>query len=172
MRIAHYVKYNTQNSRVLVRGLLPRPLCLGLVVKASASRAADLGLIPAFTLNRFPGQVIPVTKKNWSFSSYPVRHLSLQGQHWDWPTWCQYMVIGWDSKFDLQLLSQCGSSYKCLSRSVPEIHWHVAGTLCNQLTATSPISQTFLLQPKVLVVRGVFVGVCVRFYCDSWAWKM
>ena len=30
---------------------------------------------------------------------------------------------------DLQLLSQCGSTYNCLSRSVPEIHSHVAGTL-------------------------------------------
>ena len=36
--------------------------------------------------------------------------------------------------FDLQLLSQCGSTYNCLSRSVPEIHLHVAGTLSNQPT--------------------------------------
>ena len=28
----------------------------------------------------------------------------------------------------------CGSTYNCLSRSVPEIHWHVAGTLSNQQT--------------------------------------
>ena len=27
----------------------------------------------------------------------------------------------------LRLLSQCGSTYTCLSRSIPEIHWHVAG---------------------------------------------
>ena len=27
-----------------------------------------------------------------------------------------------------KLLSQCGSMYNCLNISVPEIHWHVAGT--------------------------------------------
>ena len=30
---------------------------------------------------------------------------------------------------DLQLLSQCGSMSNCLSRSITEIHWYVAGTL-------------------------------------------
>ena len=35
---------------------------------------------------------------------------------------------------DLQVLSQCGSTSNCLSRSVPEIHWHVAGSLSNQPT--------------------------------------
>ena len=40
----------------------------------------------------------------------------------------------WVRKFDLQLLSQCGSRYSCLSRSVTEIHQHVAGTLINQPT--------------------------------------
>ena len=34
---------------------------LGLVVKASASRAADLGSIPAFGADLFPGRVTPVT---------------------------------------------------------------------------------------------------------------
>ena len=34
---------------------------VGLVVKASASRAADLGSIPAFAVYLFPGQVTPVT---------------------------------------------------------------------------------------------------------------
>ena len=34
---------------------------LGLVVKASASRAADLGLISTFATDLFPGGVIPVT---------------------------------------------------------------------------------------------------------------
>ena len=40
--------------------------------------------------------------------------------------------------FDLQLLSQCGSTQNCLSRSVPEIHSHVAGALSNQQTTTTP----------------------------------
>ena len=33
------------------------------MVKASASREADLGSIPAFTVGIFPGRVIPVTSK-------------------------------------------------------------------------------------------------------------
>ena len=37
-------------------------------------------------------------------------------------------------EFDLQLLSQCGSTYSRLSRSVPEIHKLVVGTLSNQQT--------------------------------------
>ena len=38
-----------------------------------------------------------------------------------------------DRKFGSQLVSQCGSTCSCLSRSGPEIHCHVAGTLSNQL---------------------------------------
>ena len=38
----------------------------------------------------------------------------------------------------MQLLSQCGSMLKCLSRSVPEIHLRAAGTLSNQQTTTPP----------------------------------
>ena len=34
--------------------------------------------------------------------------------------------------FDQQLLSQCDSMYSCLSRTVPEIDLHVAGTLSNK----------------------------------------
>ena len=44
---------------------------------------------------------------------------------------------------DLQLLSQCGSTYSCLSRPVPEIHQHVAGTLSKQPTNNS--CQCFML---------------------------
>ena len=40
---------------------------------------------------------------------------------------CQYTVTGLDSKFDLQLLSQCDSMYNYLKRSVPGIHYHVVG---------------------------------------------
>ena len=35
---------------------------------------------------------------------------------------------------------QCGSTYTCLSRSVPDIHQHVAGTLSNQQTTSRPVS--------------------------------
>ena len=50
-----------------------------------------------------------------------------------WPG-CQYTVTKSGRKLDLQLLSQCGRMLTCLSRSVPEIHQHVAGTLSNQQT--------------------------------------
>ena len=41
---------------------------------------------------------------------------------------------------DRQLPSQCGSTKYCLSRSVPEIHWHVAGTLSYQQPTNQPVT--------------------------------
>ena len=38
----------------------------------------------------------------------------------------------WEIEFDLQLLSQGGSTHNCPSRSIPEIHCHAAGTLSYQ----------------------------------------
>ena len=35
---------------------------------------------------------------------------------------CQYTETGCDRMFDLQSLSQCGSMYNCLGRSIPEVH--------------------------------------------------
>ena len=69
--------------------------------------------------------------QNWYSSRCPARHMALEGQLWDWLARCQYTVTGWDTKLDLQLLYQCGSTYNCLCRSVPEIHSHVAGMLSN-----------------------------------------
>ena len=43
---------------------------------------------------------------------------NLTGQQIYWLDWCQYLVNGCDEKFDLQLLSQCGSVCNCVSRSV------------------------------------------------------
>ena len=43
-------------------------------------------------------------------------------------------MAGGDRKFNLQLLSQCGCTYSCLSSLVPEIHYHVAGMLSKQAT--------------------------------------
>ena len=40
----------------------------------------------------------------------PARRLALKGQHWDWSARCEYTVTGWGRTFDLQLLSQCGST--------------------------------------------------------------
>ena len=55
-------------------------------------------------------------------SGYPARRLALQGQCGDWLAQYQYTVTGWSRKFDLQLLSQCGSTLTCLSRSAHELH--------------------------------------------------
>ena len=48
--------------------------------------------------------------KNWHSSGYPAWRLALYGQRWDWSAQCQCTVTGWGRKFDLQLLSQCGST--------------------------------------------------------------
>ena len=134
---------------------------VGLVVKASDSRAVDLGSIPAFSVDTFPDRVIPVTEQ-LVFQWLPCKHLAKLGQRWNgWP--CDSMLTGWDErsshtcdwkigvpvttlqtlgeigsalewlalwqyadwvrwKFDLQLPSQCGSSYNDISRSVLEIY--------------------------------------------------
>ena len=91
---------------------------LGLVVKAFASRS---GTILASSAGNFPGR-------------YPAMSLAISCQCLEWLARCQYTVTWRDRKFDLQLLSQCGSTYTCLSRPVPEIHLHVAWTLSNQST--------------------------------------
>ena len=83
----------------------------------------------------FRGRVIPVTEKlplQWLPCQAPGviwSSLGLVGPmsvYSDWVRW----------KVDMQLLSQCGSTYNCLSRTVPEIYLHVAGTLSSQLTTT------------------------------------
>ena len=89
---------------------------LGLVVKPSILRAADLGF------NSCLHQDFSGWFKNWHSSGYPARRLALEGQSWDWLAWCQFAVTGWDRMFDMQLLSKCGSTWNCPSRSVPEIH--------------------------------------------------
>ena len=48
----------------------------------------------------------------WFITGTPVA--TLPGAWWNWLAWCQYTVTGWDRKFGLQLLSQCGSMYNCL----------------------------------------------------------
>ena len=81
--------------------------------------------------------------QNWHSSGCPARRLALQGQRWDWSARCKYTVTGWDGKFDLQLLSQRGSTSNCLSRSVPEIHSHVAGMLSNPTNQQQGCHWTF-----------------------------
>ena len=94
---------------------------VGLVDKASASRAEDPGFESRLRWDS-SGVESYQWLKNWHSSGYPARRLALQGQRWDWLAWCQYTVTGWGRKFDVQLLSQCGSTHNCLSRSVPEIY--------------------------------------------------
>ena len=79
---------------------------------------------------------------------------------------CQYTLTGWDSKFDLPRLSQCGSTYNCLSRSVPEIHWRVAGTLRDQKTTTT--TTTTRLNCRIFSLRGPnFFTVAIQMYRHS-----
>ena len=91
---------------------------VGLVVKTSASRAEN------------PGFDSRLHERDFSWSSHsgdfkigtpvatPARRLALQGQRWNWLAGCQYTVTGGGRKFDQQLLSQCGNTCNCLSRSV------------------------------------------------------
>ena len=104
-------------------------------------RMTDLGLSPACATDLFwvksfswvilfLGQVLFWVKSFFWVKFYHWLHIgtpvaTLPGA-WcyrarDWLVWCQYTVTGWDRKFDLHLLSQCGSTH-CLSRRVLEIH--------------------------------------------------
>ena len=93
--------------------------------------------------------------KNGYSSVYPARRLVLEGRLWGWLSRCQCTVTGWDRKFDLQLLPQCGSTHNCPSRSVPEIHKHVAGWLvgwllnvpatCECISGTDLLGQLYVL---------------------------
>ena len=68
---------------------------------------------------------------------------------------------------DLQLLSECGSTSNCLSRSVPEIHWPVAGTLIkqpgNQVPLVFPISVS--VPVSLSGNPRAFVGNFFFFFC-------
>ena len=91
---------------------------LALVVKASASRAADLGFDSCLH------QDLSCVSHTGDFEiGTPVGTLP--------DTWPYRVSAGWDRKFDPRL-SQSGSTRSCLSRSIPEVHQHVAGTLHNQ----------------------------------------
>ena len=97
---------------------------IGLVVKAPTSRAKDPGFDSHLRHVDFSrSSDTNDLKIRTPVATLPgLRCLVLQGQRWDWLAQCQYSVTGWGRKFDLQLLSPCGSMYNCLSRSVPEIH--------------------------------------------------
>ena len=48
--------------------------------------------------------IIPVTLK---LELWWLPLQAWRGPCWDWLVWCQCTVTGWDTKFDLQLVSQC-----------------------------------------------------------------
>ena len=83
---------------------------VGLVVKASASRAVDLGSIPAFPLGDFSGSNDACNLN----SGTPVA--ALPGV---WLAPCLCTVNGWDSKFDLQCLFQCASTLRLSEHICP-----------------------------------------------------
>ena len=84
---------------------LPRP-----GGKVSASKAADPDSIPTFPLGHLPRRVIPLTNVGLT-GGYPARPSDVIGSALGLVDPCRYTVTGLDSKFDLQLLSQCGSTY-------------------------------------------------------------
>ena len=77
---------------------------------------------------------------------------------------CQYAVVGSDNDFDVQLVSQCGSDYACLSVSVPEIH--------HERSATAPIFSCFhicmvpsLYVPNVYIFKKENVSPYLHSFC-------
>ena len=54
--------------------------------------------------------------KHWCSAGCPARSLPLQTQCYNCVALCHFTVIGWDSKFGSQLLSQCG---RCVHRFIP-----------------------------------------------------
>ena len=66
----------------------------------------------------FRGRVIfgVESKFDTPVATLPCRYRVSAGTGWPG------VVTGKGRKFDLQLVSQCGSTSNCLSRSVPEIH--------------------------------------------------
>ena len=110
--------------QLLLLSLLLHYHLTGLVVKASASRVAD----PKFDSC--------LRRGDCSGSSH-TSDLKIGTPEATLPGARRYKVsseTGWPGvsigrKYDLQLLSECGSTCNCLSRSAPDIYYHVAGTL-------------------------------------------
>ena len=125
---------------------------VGLVVKASASTAADPGVD-----SRLRREFVGPSHTSDSNIGTPLATLpgASEDQRWEYLVRCQHTVTGWDKKFDLQLLSQCGSTCSCLSRSVLEIHSHVAGTLSKQATSKQTATlKEYLMKGSQTGARG------------------
>ena len=86
-----------------------------MVTRPSRERET-LGSNPSYMVESCQG------RKHWYPCSYPLRSLAVGGQCWDWLVRCQYTVTGWDRKFELQLVSHSGHTYKCLI-AVPSLRY-------------------------------------------------
>ena len=109
---------------------------VGLVVKASASRAEDLGIESRLRRDFLRGQVIPVTSKlalQWLPCQAPGVIGSVLELASPLSVYCDWV------RLKVWSVSQSGSTCNCLRRSVPEIHCHVAGMLSNQQTTNRAI---------------------------------
>ena len=73
-----------------------------------------------------------------------------------------------DSKFDLQFLSQCGSTYNCLSTFTPEIHQHVVGTLSNQQATTAHTNKTGRCSnTHHNIIQSLFIQFCFGCFTST-----
>ena len=132
--LARFVSFRSRvgvgNRYQAVVGKCPDPSAVspdrlvGIVGKASVSGAADLGSIPAFTADPFPGRVISVTER-LAVQGLPARRLTQKGQLGNWLARCQYTERqkGKMESLICNFFSQRGNTYIRLRRSVPEIHY-------------------------------------------------
>ena len=102
----------------------------GQVAKASAPRAADRGIDSRLRLDFSGSSHTSDLKIGTPVATLPDawRYRVRAG------TGLPGVSILWLGEMEslvCSFLSQCGSTQNCQSRSVPEIHWHVAGTLSN-----------------------------------------
>ena len=117
------------------------PVNTGRVIPVNTGRVIPVTLVGSYQWTQVVIPVTQVESYQWtqveSYQWHWLGHTSdlktgtpvatppgawRDSQHWDWSVLYQYTVTGWDKKFDPQLLSLCGSTSNCLSRSVPEVH--------------------------------------------------
>ena len=95
----------------------------GLVVKASTSRAANLGFDSCLQCEDF-SELSYQWLRNWYSSGYPARCLVLQGQRWDWMA-C--VSIRWLSEIDSLIWNFC------LSVAAHKIVWADPSLRCTSM---------------------------------------
>ena len=114
---------NAIQDLLKLKAKLTRPTTtIGFVVKTSAREQQTLVW---FLLSSWGFLQVESYQwlKNWYPSGYPVRRLVLYGQYWVWLARCEYTVSRWDRKWSAISISVW--QHVQLSRSTPEIHWHV-----------------------------------------------